>query len=825
MLRTSRKLIICLLTVTILFSFCFSQLCFASGTIFCPECGNQIDAESKYCMFCGCQLEKYITVQKEYNYQASEQFEIPEYSVNGTVLTISGAETVKPKSFIIDWENEKKKITKVIIEDGAVEIRDSAFYGCENLEEVDLPDSLQTIGRSAFSNCKYLRNISIPTRVHTIADSAFSFCDNLKSIDLPDGLISLGDSVFFLCKKLRTLSLPYFTTSIGSSAFRSSGIEKINLPDKIESVGDGVFAGCFDLENVDISNLHPYLEIKNGALFSKPDRRLINMVSPISGEYYIPDGTLCIGNFAFDSCERVSKIVIPAGVTNIGSYAFNSCGKLSEIIIPDSVSTIGNNAFSGCSSDLVLFVSKDTYAEKYCDENQLTYQYIVDTKYEDVEISRINIYDNDSSIDGCLCIRENEPLVLTAEAISKETKSPVPATKILWECSDDSLRITTADSGHQCSLDAVKANTNGLKLKICCNGYEKEYMVYTFEDLTNIHTGMVEVNWVYFDPDLDIAIREYLGTNPGLVPQLSDVQKIKSLRILQDKILINDKYYGTSVNDVVKSAYPGLNSTYGEKWQEFDLSDLVPLSNLEYFEIAGRTLVNTAAFTKCNNLRRLDIAFCSGVDIDAITRCESLTELNINCCHGIIVKNVSNLCKIEGIQFTGNDYDFSYNFDALSGLKNLQYLGFTIGFRNNSSIKSYHTNLGFLQNFTQLKSLVVGDGAFIQDISGIGYLTQLEKLQIPMLSSIVFINNNVPPDYNVLSNLKSLKELDLSGSAGLKSLSFAKGLNNLTFLNIGDTDITDISPLYGKPLQTLTIPGYLYNTAQNMFPDAIINIA
>lgn len=825
MFSTSRKLIICLLTVTILFSSCHSLMCFASGTIFCPECGNQIDAESKYCMFCGCQLEKYITTQKEYNYQFPEQPSIPEYSINGTILTITGAEIVKPRSFIIDWENEKKKITKVIIEDGAVEISDSAFYDCDNLEEVDLPNTLQTIGRSAFSNCKYLRNITIPTGVTTIEDSAFAYCDNLKSIDLPAGLITLGDSAFFLCKKLRTISLPYFTTRIGRNAFRSSGIESINFPDHIESVGDGVLAGCFDLEDVDISYYHPYLEFKNDALFSKSENKLINALSSITGEFFVPDGTQSIGSFAFDSCRRISKIVIPSGVTNIGSYAFNSCEKLTEVIVPDSVREIGSNAFSGCSSELVIYVGKNTYAEKFCEENQLTYQYLAKTIYEDVEISRINIYDDDTSVDGYLCIRENETLVLTAEAISKETKSPVPSTNIIWECLDDSLRITTSNSGHQCCLEVAKPNTDGVKIKVSCNGYEKEFMAYLFEDLTNIHTGMVELNWVYFYPDLDIAIREYLGTNPALVPQLSDVQKIKSLRILQDKILINDQYYGTSVNDVVNSAYPGLNSKYGEKWQEFDLSDLVPLSNLEYFEIAGRTLVNTAAFTKCSSLRRLDIAFCSGVDIDAISRCESLVELNINCCHGIITKNVSDFCKIEGIQFTGNDYDFSCGFDTLSVLKDLQYLGFTIGFRNNNNIKSYHTNLGFLQNFTQLKSLVVGDGAFIQDISGIGYLKQLEKLQIPMLSAIVFINNNVPPDYSVLSNLKSLKELDLSGSAGLRSLSFAKDLNNLTSLNISDTDITDISPLYGKPIKTLTIPGYLYNTATDMFPDAIINIA
>ena len=32
----------------------------AASTIFCPECGKQIDANSKYCMFCACQIEQYL---------------------------------------------------------------------------------------------------------------------------------------------------------------------------------------------------------------------------------------------------------------------------------------------------------------------------------------------------------------------------------------------------------------------------------------------------------------------------------------------------------------------------------------------------------------------------------------------------------------------------------------------------------------------------------------------------------------------------------------------------------------------------------------------
>ncbi len=57
-----------------------------------------------------------------------------------------------------------------------------------------------------------------------------------------------------------------------------------------------------------------------------------------------------IGEYAFDGCDRLEKVVIPQGVTGIEKYAFNNCSKLTEIHIPDTVETIGEYAFSGCSA-------------------------------------------------------------------------------------------------------------------------------------------------------------------------------------------------------------------------------------------------------------------------------------------------------------------------------------------------------------------------------------------------------------------------------------------------------------------------------------------
>ena len=52
-----------------------------------------------------------------------------------------------------------------------------------------------------------------------IADSAFYQCDSLVSVTLPDGVTSIGNSAFRSCFSLTDITLPDSVTSIGKDAF------------------------------------------------------------------------------------------------------------------------------------------------------------------------------------------------------------------------------------------------------------------------------------------------------------------------------------------------------------------------------------------------------------------------------------------------------------------------------------------------------------------------------------------------------------------------------------------------------------------------------
>ncbi len=63
-----------------------------------------------------------------------------------------------------------------------IRIVDGAFFQCQELTSINIPDSVEYIGKSAFFNCNKLKSITIPAKVKVINQNAFNFCSGLKSV-------------------------------------------------------------------------------------------------------------------------------------------------------------------------------------------------------------------------------------------------------------------------------------------------------------------------------------------------------------------------------------------------------------------------------------------------------------------------------------------------------------------------------------------------------------------------------------------------------------------------------------------------------------------
>ena len=90
---------------------------------------------------------------------------------------------------------QEKQISILPIPINCNEICDYSFQNHQELENVVIPDTIETIGNGAFANCKHLKSIVVPSSVKYIGDDCFLGCAQLKEVvfrgDLPQGSLYL----------------------------------------------------------------------------------------------------------------------------------------------------------------------------------------------------------------------------------------------------------------------------------------------------------------------------------------------------------------------------------------------------------------------------------------------------------------------------------------------------------------------------------------------------------------------------------------------------------------------------------------------------------
>lgn len=94
-------------------------------------------------------------------------------------------------------------IKKVVVHDGITTVSPFAFSSCPNIEDIDLPTSLESIGDKAFF-WSPIRSIIIPEGVKTIGFATFD-CSKLVSITLPSSIRTIGHTAFWCCDELETV--------------------------------------------------------------------------------------------------------------------------------------------------------------------------------------------------------------------------------------------------------------------------------------------------------------------------------------------------------------------------------------------------------------------------------------------------------------------------------------------------------------------------------------------------------------------------------------------------------------------------------------------
>ena len=316
--------------------------------------------------------------EEDFKYAIEDKFGV-KYSRDGKKLLRASYSLFWEKEYVVREGTEVicdcaffccESLQCITIPNSVKSIGNRAFYECKSLQSITIPNSVTSIGKEAFSCCESLQSITIPNSVKSIGNYAFRNCESLQSVTIPNSVTSIGNKAFNDCKSLQSITIPNSVKSIGDGAFREcDSLQSITIPNSVTSIGEGAFSTCVSLQSVTIPNSvrnignHAFFGcnicffICNSTYFQNDDVCLFNkdktaIVSRIKDcvNYIIPNSVTSIGDDAFSGCESLQSVTIPNSVTSIGYEAFSRCTSLQCVTIPNSVKSIGIGAFSGCES-------------------------------------------------------------------------------------------------------------------------------------------------------------------------------------------------------------------------------------------------------------------------------------------------------------------------------------------------------------------------------------------------------------------------------------------------------------------------------------------
>ena len=315
-----------------------------------------------------------------------------------------------------DVYDDTKRSVKV--KDGTKEIDASAFAGCDRLEILYLPKSVDDVAKDTFADCTGLETLVIEDassnpvkQADTGAAEVLQAGDEFSSFTLQDGIlcgkqksgaltlinvttdhqgtIDVDGDVTVLykealkdCGNVTALQLENEKnlTEIGEGCFENcTGFENIDLTQctKLQKVGAGALRGCDRLRRASLPEQITTLENEVFYGCTALEKVEAGMLVKIGGRAFAECGILggmninfdnleSIGDYAFYNCRQMGNLELPESVSYVGQYAFANCANIKSLTLNGVLTGISRYCFYGCNS-----LTSVTFGEKQKDSLQV----------------------------------------------------------------------------------------------------------------------------------------------------------------------------------------------------------------------------------------------------------------------------------------------------------------------------------------------------------------------------------------------------------------------------------------------------------------------
>ena len=253
-----------------------------------------------------------------------------------------------------------------------------AFYGCQKLRSLTLPETISSIDKDVFTDCTALRYLNIPKSVKSVDGGAFASCVELSElempssnrfytckdgclctadgkkliawpavrgdVELPESVETLGEYAFSGCAGLTSLKMPGVKEILQYAFVGCKNLKSLFLAKGFTTLDKNVFEDCSSLSAIDVDPENRAFKSTGGILTTADGKKLLAWPSA-KGAVKIPDGITRIEDNAFQNQGGIKSVTLPSTCREIGHQAFASCSDLSSIIMPNVVS-IESYAFS-----------------------------------------------------------------------------------------------------------------------------------------------------------------------------------------------------------------------------------------------------------------------------------------------------------------------------------------------------------------------------------------------------------------------------------------------------------------------------------------------